>query len=77
MYDLLREDRDADLEIKNPLDVKKIYHRDADLDEGWYEFDVTGAVSRWIRKGTRKTQVRLMTRGSCVVPYFCIGLISG
>lgn len=26
------------------MDIKKIYHRDAELDEGYYEFDVTPAV---------------------------------
>jgi len=26
------------------MDIKKIYHRDAELDEGFYEFDVTPAV---------------------------------
>ena len=33
------------------LDTKKIYHRDADIDEGWYTFDVTSAVNRWLESG--------------------------
>jgi bone morphogenetic protein 2/4 len=39
--------------------VKKIHHRDVELDKGWYEFDVTGAVSRWIRKRPKKTRLVL------------------
>lgn len=40
-------------QLKNPhlammLDSKKIYHRDPERDHGWYEFDVTSAVKRWL-----------------------------
>jgi bone morphogenetic protein 2/4 len=37
--------------ISMVLDTKKIYHRDADIDEGWYTFDVTSAVNRWLESG--------------------------
>ena len=36
-------------QIANMHDVRKINHRDAEKDEGLVEFDVTGAVGRWIR----------------------------
>jgi len=34
--------------ISMVLDSKKIYHRDPEIDEGWYTFDVTSAVNRWL-----------------------------
>ena len=39
--------------LKNPhlsmmLDTKKIFHQDPERDQGWYEFDVTPAVQRWL-----------------------------
>ena len=48
-YDLVRPNRDPDLQIANMHDVRRIAHRDPERDEGWVEFDVTGAVGRWIR----------------------------
>jgi hypothetical protein len=39
------------------MDIKKVYHRDADRDEGWYEFDVTPAVQRWIARNPKHFQV--------------------
>ena len=47
-YDLVKYSSDKDLQISSVLDTKKVYHRDSELDEGWYEFDVTGAVSRYV-----------------------------
>ena len=44
------------IQISTLLDSKRIHHRDAELDEDWYEFDVTGAVSRWIRTKPKKTR---------------------
>jgi hypothetical protein len=41
------------------MDIKKIYHRDAERDEGWYEFDVTPAVQRWIARNPKNFQVSL------------------
>ena len=49
VYDLVRPNKNPDLQIANMHDVRKISHRDAEKDEGWTEFDVTGAVGRWIR----------------------------
>merc|ERR1739846_312440 len=37
--------------ISMVLDSKKIYHRDPEIDEGWYTFDVTSAVNRWLDSG--------------------------
>ena len=45
------------LQIKMLMDIKKIYHRDAERDEGWYEFDVTPAVQRWIARNPKNFQV--------------------
>jgi len=42
VYDMIKP------EINSLLDIKKMNHKDAELDEGWYSFDVTDAVSRWL-----------------------------
>lgn len=44
------------------LDTKKIHHRDQNLDEGWYSFDVTPAVQRWIGRKTKR-HVLVLERG--------------
>lgn len=36
-------------EITMVLDTKKIYHRNSEVDAGWYAFDVTPAVQRWLK----------------------------
>jgi len=59
--------------ISMVLDTKKIYHRDADIDEGWYSFDVTSAVNRWLQSSnsnsiTAKTpQILALEKGSLKV----------
>lgn len=44
------------------LDSKKIHHRDAEMDEGWYTFDVTPAVERWKKQGS-KANILTMEKG--------------
>jgi len=55
--------------ISMVLDTKKIYHRDADIDEGWYTFDVTSAVNRWMEgSGDTKTpQILAVDKGDLKV----------
>ena len=36
------------------MDSKKIFHRDPQRDQGWYEFDVTPAVKRWLASDTKQ-----------------------
>eukprot|EP00094_Tigriopus_californicus_P009705 TCALIF_09355-PA protein Name:"Similar to BMP4 Bone morphogenetic protein 4 (Suncus murinus)" AED:0.06 eAED:0.06 QI:0/0/0/0.66/1/1/3/0/354 len=55
--DLLKLGHDRDSQIFSPLDSKKIHHRDSELDEGWYEFDVTGAVERWLEQSPQRTRL--------------------
>ena len=50
VFDLIRFKKDPDLMITSLHDIKKFHSKDAELDEGWYEFDVSGAVARWIAK---------------------------
>lgn len=60
------------LKIKKPsvismvIDSKKVHHRDTDLDEGWYTFDVTSAVQRWIKEES-KLKVLTLEKGSLTV----------
>ena len=49
VYDLVKPNKNPDLQIANMHDVRKINHRDPEKDDGWVDFDVTGAVGRWIR----------------------------
>ena len=47
VHDVIKKAKDfPDMEITMLLDTKRIYHRDADVDKGWYTFDVTPAVHR-------------------------------
>lgn len=39
--------------ISMTVDTKKIYHRDAEIDEGWYTFDVTLALQHWVAEQKR------------------------
>jgi len=61
VYDMIKP------EINSLLDIKKINHKDALLDEGWYTFDVTDAVKRWLHvkhnkksKSTKKISNELL-----------------
>ena len=38
------------------VDTKKIHHRDAERDEGYYSFDVTTAVQRWLDQSKKPKQ---------------------
>lgn len=49
------------LKLKNPhlsmvMDTKRIYHRDEEMDAGYYIFDVTSAVERWIAQSAKPKQ---------------------
>ena len=61
VYDLMSQNEHTTVvnffQIKMLMDIKKIYHRDAERDEGWYEFDVTPAVQRWILRHPKNFQV--------------------
>jgi hypothetical protein len=57
--DLIRYKKSEGLQIAILLDLKKINNTNAAKDEGWYEFDVTGAVARWIRKRPKTTRLLL------------------
>ena len=47
VHDVIKKAKDfPDMQITMLLDTKRIYHRDADIDKGWYTFDVTPAVHR-------------------------------
>ncbi len=50
------------------VDTKKVHHRDAEIDEGWYTFDVTPAVERWLRRGV-KNKILILERGKLKVSY--------
>ena len=52
--------------ISIQVDTKRVNHRDAELDEGWYDFDVTSAVDRWIRKSV-KNKILIVERGKMKV----------
>lgn len=52
VYDLIKSVDDDHDAITMLMDVKKMYHRDASLDEGWYTFDVTPAVQRWLQEAS-------------------------
>jgi hypothetical protein len=65
--------------IKVVVDTKKMHHRDAEKDEGWYLFDVTPAVQRWISEAKKPAQqlvviergkMRVKTKASRVVELF-------
>lgn len=53
--------------ISMTLDTKKIYHRDASVDEGWYTFDVTSAVNRWLDSKSRQQQIVAVEKGAMQV----------
>lgn len=47
VHDVIKKAKDfPDMQITMLLDTKRIYHRDSDIDKGWYTFDVTPAVHR-------------------------------
>ncbi len=49
------------------LDAKKLYHRDPEVDEGWYTFDVTSAVLRWLQPEVKRLQLLSVEKGSLKV----------
>lgn len=54
VHDVIKKAKDfPDMEITMLLDTKRVYHRDADVDKGWYTFDVTPAVHRWMSRGSK------------------------
>jgi len=53
VYDMIKS------EINSLLDIHKINHKDAELDEGWYTFDVTDAVNRWLSVPTNKKSTKI------------------
>jgi len=64
--------------LKNPhlsmmMDTKKIFHQDPQRDQGWYEFDVTPALRRWLSSndgvsGSSKPMLAVEKTLSTVVP---------
>jgi hypothetical protein len=54
-------------DILIPLDVKKVHHRDEELDQGWYTFDVTPALTRWFNLKAGKPKELLLQRSSMKV----------
>jgi len=42
VFDLRRFSKDPDLRITSLHDVKLISYKNAEADEGWYDFDITG-----------------------------------
>ena len=47
------------------MDSKQVFHRDPQRDRGWYEFDVTPAVKRWLLTDTKQilTVEKSLTNG--------------
>jgi hypothetical protein len=54
-------------DILIPLDVTKVYHRDEELDQGWYTFEVTPALTRWLNLKAGKPKELLLQRSSMKV----------
>ena len=61
VYDVIKTTKGLsnDMQITMLLDTKKIYHRNAETDQGWYTFDVTPAVQRWVQKKTKRPKLSL------------------
>lgn len=51
VYDVTRKGTGGDISV--PMDTRKVYHRDADLDSGWYTFNVFPAIKRWAMRDPR------------------------
>jgi len=54
------------LKLQNPhmsmtIDSKKIHHKHEELDKGWYTFDVTSAVQRWLSPKSKSSKKQLLT----------------
>ena len=60
--DLVRYSKKDDLLLSSQLDIKKLTSKRTKANEGWYEFDVTSAVVRWMKSDPKKT--RLMVEAS-------------
>ncbi len=59
--DLVSFNSDKDRQITSLEDVARLHQRDPRLDQGWYDFDVTGAVLRWTRLRPEKRRLLLET----------------